>query len=193
MRILILCAMSMVVFLSSPCFAYRGQPDSCIYGHTLLFTGTEENSFQGTTAFGLGFSAGVGGEVFKWVFGGEFLYASALANIDNVEYGAVVYGSDFLTGIRFTPVPDSTITPLIEFLGVGGIKAVQFADAPTGSSNPSVTFSFGYKINVGADLKIGRTSVVRAFASYVSASASQIGTKSNFNVGGFGLALGFTY
>lgn len=179
--------------LSPQTWAYMGKPDSCLYGHALMFTGTEENSFQGTTGFGLGFTSGVGGSIFKWVFGGEFIYASALAQIDSTEYSAAIYGTDFLTGFRITPVPDSLITPMIEILGVAGIKSVQISDPPANSSNPSVAFSLGYKINVGADLKAGQSTVIRAFGSYVSASASKVGPKSNYNVGGFGLAIGFTF
>lgn len=187
-----LIVISVIMAALHPAIASADSGASHLYLHGLMYSGTKQNSLRGSTGFGIGFTSAIGDAAIKPILGAELTYASAIAYIDDEDYAATVYSADLLVGLEIIPLRSARIRPVVQVIGLGGIKFAQFANSDEITNNPSTSLSSGYKLNVGGEIDFGGF-IMRGFAGYVVNAASKLGPKSNFNLGGFGLSLGIVF
>jgi len=176
-----------------PCNRYSLRRESEVALLGTSYYGDHDASFSGSFGEGLLLTTVKSYSSVRFLFGGQFLYSGAKMYVNQSTYNTTMMSADLLAGLSIKPIRDLAIQPVIEIDLMGGIKSLEVAGPPTGVENKNLKPSYGAKISLGLDLKVGRFTALRPAVEYEYNRLSGIVDGKKLNLDYLGVSLGLVF
>lgn len=185
------------------CYNWYGEKEVCYRQHQnkkesyigfnyMNFYGSRDESMTGSVGTGATYLTTSSLEAFRFIFGGSIYYSDSNIYLSNTGYSGTLYSAEVLIGFSLKAYRRSMVRPMLEVLGVGGLKSLQLARPPDGVDTRTVGFSYGVKGSMGMEFGFWRSVALRAMVDYYDVRADIAGV-SAFPISSFGGSIGLTF
>lgn len=164
-----------------------------VLGGIGFFNGKTGKSFTGSNEYFLVFGAEEKTGNLRYNVGMDFEYSSGTASVgtDTPKYS--LFGAGLLPGFHIFPFSDGKFQPFLGLHGVGAWHYMSMAAPPTGVEPNTQSFSFGYQISAGVDIRPGGGGRALRVMSALSSVSSTLAGVSGMDLFAFRFALGIVY
>jgi len=176
-----------------PCTRSSLRRESLLAGQFDSFYGSRDHSFVGSYGQGLVLSTVRSHNTVRFLFGGQGSYSSAKAYINDVTHNATMMSLDLFMGMSIKPYNNTTLMPVIELSVLAGLKSIEFSNPPTGVEEKNLQPSYGGKLSIGIDFKIGQRTALRPAVDYQVIRVPGIIDDENFVLDSLGFSLGLVF
>lgn len=184
-----LCFGVLVCGFSGPLWA--GEYSQVLTAGIAFATGPTSKSLNGSNSYFLSFGAEKRKGAFRPKAGFDLGFGSGTAYLGSDTPTFTLFNGQFDLGFSFFPFTVERFQPFVGGSGVLGWGILVLGSAPTGVEPSTQSILYGYQLDVGVDLYLGKAdgNAVRLLSSFLYTLGS-LGGQSGFVFSGFRFAIG---